>query len=95
MASCLPGILPDLTPSEALEASLVASVAGMLEDGQISRAPLSQPAPFGLDGRAHRRGLRVRPGEVSRIWACCSSTNCPNSSAARSIRCASRSKPAK
>ncbi len=32
---------------------------------------------------------------ASRIWACCSSTNCRNSSARCSIRCASRSRPAK
>ena len=30
MASCLPGILPDMTPAEALESSMVASVAGTL-----------------------------------------------------------------
>jgi len=27
LASCLPGILPELTPAEALEVSMVASVA--------------------------------------------------------------------
>jgi magnesium chelatase family protein len=44
MASCLPGILPDMTPSEALESSMVASVAGTLEGGRISRArPFRNP----------------------------------------------------
>lgn len=38
LASCLPGILPELTPSEALEVSMVQSVAGTLEQGRISRA---------------------------------------------------------
>jgi magnesium chelatase family protein len=44
MASCLPGILPELTPAEALERSMVASVAGSLEGGRISRArPFRNP----------------------------------------------------
>src|SRR3546814_5479803 len=38
LASCLPGILPDLTPAEALEVSMVASVAGSLEGGKLLRA---------------------------------------------------------
>lgn len=38
LASCLPGILPELTAAEALEVSMVASVAGALEGGRISRA---------------------------------------------------------
>jgi len=37
LASCLPGILPELTPTEALEVSMVASVAGLLDGGKISR----------------------------------------------------------
>jgi magnesium chelatase family protein len=66
MAACLPGILPPLTPAEALEVSMVASVAGSLEGGRISqvrpfRAPhhsASMPALVG-------GGLKARPGEVS------------------------------
>jgi len=38
MAACLPGILPDLSPAEALEVSMVASVAGTLDGGRLSRA---------------------------------------------------------
>ena len=38
LAGCLPGVLPELTPGEALEVSMVASVAGTLEEGRISRA---------------------------------------------------------
>ena len=37
LASCLPGILPELSPAEALEVSMVQSVAGTLEGGRISR----------------------------------------------------------
>ncbi len=33
LAACLPGILPTLDPKEALEVSMVASVAGQLEGG--------------------------------------------------------------
>jgi len=38
LAACLPGILPPLSPAEALEVSMVQSVAGLLEGGRISRA---------------------------------------------------------
>lgn len=38
MAACMPGILPDLTPAEALEVSMIASVAGTLEGGRLVRA---------------------------------------------------------
>ncbi len=66
MASCLPGILPELTPTEALEASLVASVAGLLEDGRISRArPFRSPHHSASMAALTGGGLKVRPGEVS------------------------------
>src|SRR5258706_262686 len=38
LAACLPGILPPLTPSEALEVSMIASVAGELQAGRLIRA---------------------------------------------------------
>ncbi len=37
MASCLPGILPPLDPAEALEVSMVQSVAGTLTGGRLTR----------------------------------------------------------
>ena len=66
LAACLPGILPDLSPKEALEVSMVASVAGQLEGGRLLRkrpyrAPhhsASMPALVG-------GGSKARPGEVS------------------------------
>ena len=66
LASCLPGILPDLAPSEALEVSMVSSVAGTLEGGRISRtrpfrAPHHSASMAALTGGGHR----ARPGEVS------------------------------
>ncbi|MEJ5977555.1 YifB family Mg chelatase-like AAA ATPase [Novosphingobium sp. PS1R-30] len=66
LASCLPGVLPALTPAEALEVSMVASVAGTLEDGRISRArPFRSPHHSASMAALTGGGLRVRPGEVS------------------------------
>ncbi|MCJ9429817.1 YifB family Mg chelatase-like AAA ATPase [Kordiimonas marina] len=66
LASRLPSILPPMSAEEALETSMIASVAGRLEGGTISRtrpfrAPhhsASQPALIG-------GGARAKPGEVS------------------------------
>lgn len=66
MASCLPGILPELTPAEALEVSMVASVAGMVQDGRMTRArPFRAPHHSASMAALVGGGLRVRPGEVS------------------------------
>jgi magnesium chelatase family protein len=66
MASCLPGILPDLTPSEALEVSMVASVAGALQDGRLIRArPFRAPHHSASMAALVGGGMKVRPGEVS------------------------------
>lgn len=66
LASCLPGILPELTAPEALEVSMIASVAGMLEEGRISRArPFRSPHHSVSMAALTGGGLKVRPGEVS------------------------------
>lgn len=66
LASCLPGILPELTPTEALEVSMVQSVAGTLEAGTISRArPFRAPHHSASMAALTGGGLKVRPGEVS------------------------------
>ncbi|MGD9664223.1 MAG: YifB family Mg chelatase-like AAA ATPase [Novosphingobium sp.] len=66
LASCLPGILPPLSSAEALEVSMIASVAGTLEDGRISRArPFRSPHHSASMAALTGGGLRVRPGEVS------------------------------
>jgi magnesium chelatase family protein len=66
MAACLPGILPELMPAEALEVSMVASVAGALEGGRISRTrPFRAPHHSASMAALTGGGLRVRPGEVS------------------------------
>ncbi|WP_120717293.1 YifB family Mg chelatase-like AAA ATPase [Tsuneonella amylolytica] len=66
LASCLPGILPPLTPAEALETSMVASVAGTLEGGRISRVrPFRAPHHSASMAALTGGGLKVKPGEVS------------------------------
>jgi magnesium chelatase family protein len=66
LASCLPGVLPPLSPPEALEVSMVASVAGTLEGGRISRTrPFRAPHHSASMAALTGGGLRVRPGEVS------------------------------
>ena len=66
LAACLPGILPDLTPSEALEVSMVASVAGQLEGGKLVRSrPFRAPHHSASMPALVGGGLKVRPGEVS------------------------------
>ncbi|WP_353228245.1 YifB family Mg chelatase-like AAA ATPase [Novosphingobium sp.] len=66
MAACLPGILPPLTPSEALEVSMVASVAGTLVEGRISRArPFRSPHHSASIAALTGGGMKARPGEVS------------------------------
>ncbi|MDZ3830569.1 MAG: YifB family Mg chelatase-like AAA ATPase [Sphingopyxis sp.] len=66
LAACLPGILPDLTPAEALEVSMIASVAGQLEGGRLVRArPFRAPHHSASMPALVGGGLRVRPGEVS------------------------------
>lgn len=66
LAACLPGILPDLTPAEALEVSMVASVAGALEGGKLVRSrPFRSPHHSASMPALVGGGLRVRPGEVS------------------------------
>src|SRR5215207_5081100 len=66
LAACLPGILPPLTPSEALEVSMVASVAGELEGGRLRRRrPFRAPHHSASMPALVGGGLKVRPGEIS------------------------------
>ena len=66
MAACLPGILPPLDAGEALEVSMVASVAGELTDGRLLRTrPFRAPHHSASMAALVGGGLRVRPGEVS------------------------------
>ncbi len=66
LAARLPGLLPPLTPREALEVSLIQSVAGLLKDGAISRArPFRNPHHSASMAALVGGGHRARPGEVS------------------------------
>jgi len=66
LAACLPAILPELTPSEALEVSMIASVAGELKNGRLIRTrPYRAPHHSASMPALVGGGLKVRPGEVS------------------------------
>ena len=66
LASCMPDILPELTPAEALEVSMIASVAGTLEGGRLMRTrPFRAPHHSASMPALVGGGLRIRPGEVS------------------------------
>ena len=66
LASCLPGILPELSPAEALEVSMIASVAGSLDGGRLLRTrPFRAPHHSASMPALVGGGLRIRPGEVS------------------------------
>ena len=64
MLACrLPGLLPDLTPSEALEVSTIHSVAGMPHGRADGEAPaVPRAAPLSEPGGAHRRWAARPPG---------------------------------
>ena len=66
LAARLPGLLPDLTPSEALELSMVHSVAGLLRDGKLlTRPPFREPHHSASQAALIGGGQRARPGEIS------------------------------
>ena len=66
LAKRLPGLLPDLSAKELLEASQIQSVAGLLERGQLSRArPFRAPHHSASMAALVGGGIRARPGEIS------------------------------
>lgn len=66
LAARIPGLLPDLTPREALEVSMVHSVAGMLADGRlVTRPPFRDPHFSASPAAIAGGGNRARPGEIS------------------------------
>ena len=66
MAACLPGILPPLDAAEALEVSMVQSVAGTLANGRLTRTrPFRSPHHSASMAALTGGGLKVKPGEVS------------------------------
>ena len=66
LASRLPGLLPPLDAREALEVSMVQSLAGELREGTISRVrPFRSPHHSASMAALVGGGLKVKPGEVS------------------------------
>ena len=66
LATRLPGILPPLDPSEALEVSMIHSVAGLLRDGELIRQrPFRDPHHSASLAALVGGGLRAKPGELS------------------------------
>jgi magnesium chelatase family protein len=66
LAARLPGLLPDLLPREALEVSMIHSVAGMLVGGKLlKRPPYREPHHSASQAALTGGGARARPGEVS------------------------------
>ena len=66
LASRLPGILPDLSPSELLEISMISSIAGELTDGKLTnRRPFRSPHHSASMAAMVGGGIKARPGEVS------------------------------
>ena len=66
LAQRLIGLLPPLDPAEALEVSMVHSVAGLLEGGKLMRRrPFRDPHHSASLAALVGGGLRARPGEAS------------------------------
>jgi magnesium chelatase family protein len=66
LAARMPGILPPLTPAEALEVSMIHSIAGMLEGGRlIQQRPFRDPHHTASTPSIIGGGIRAKPGEIS------------------------------
>ena len=66
LAARLPGILPPLSAIEALETSMIHSLAGLLSEGGISRArPFREPHHTASMAAIVGGGKGAKPGEVS------------------------------
>jgi len=66
LAARLPGILPPLSPREALELSMIHSIAGALEGGKlVMTRPFRDPHHSASTPAIIGGGLRAKPGEIS------------------------------
>lgn len=66
LAARLPSILPPLSPSELLEISMIASVAGEIEGGALTaRRPFRAPHHSASMAALTGGGMRAKPGEIS------------------------------
>lgn len=66
LAARLPSILPPLSPEEALEVSMIHSLAGALSDGELlKKRPFRDPHHSASLPALVGGGMRARPGEIS------------------------------
>jgi magnesium chelatase family protein len=66
LAARIPGILPPLSPVEALETSMIHSLAGLLDEGGISRTrPFREPHHTASMAAIVGGGRGAKPGEIS------------------------------
>ena len=66
LAARLPGILPELSAGEALETSMIHSIAGLLDQGGISRLrPFREPHHTASVAAIVGGGKGAKPGEIS------------------------------
>ncbi len=66
LAARLPGLLPPLAPAEALEVSMIHSLAGQLGEGRLlRRRPFREPHHSASVAALVGGGQRARPGEIS------------------------------
>ncbi|PQV55128.1 magnesium chelatase family protein [Defluviimonas denitrificans] len=66
LAARLPGILPPLSPTEALETSMIHSLSGLLDEGGISRTrPFREPHHTASMAAIVGGGRGAKPGEIS------------------------------
>ena len=66
LAARLPGLLPELSAQEALETSMIHSLAGLISEGGISRArPFREPHHTASVAAIVGGGKGAKPGEIS------------------------------
>lgn len=66
LAARIPGIMPDLTPAEALETSMIHSLSGLLDEGGINRQrPFREPHHTASMAAIVGGGRGAKPGEIS------------------------------
>ncbi|WP_296429550.1 YifB family Mg chelatase-like AAA ATPase [Yoonia sp.] len=66
LAARIPGILPPLSPVEALETSMIHSLSGLLDEGGISREPpFREPHHTASMAAIVGGGRNAKPGEIS------------------------------
>jgi magnesium chelatase family protein len=66
LAARLPGLLPPLSPVEALETSMIHSLAGLIDQGGISRQPpFREPHHTASVAAIAGGGRGAKPGEIS------------------------------